>query len=242
MNQEIKKKSGTLRYIHNVIINVSGHIILAVTAFILTPYLVRRMGTDSYALYSFLGIITGYLSIMALGTGGGAGRFVARFNARKESHRVRQTAMTALWVHLACVSFGAAIFLLLRQYWTAHLLNVPESLHSQALWFAAWAALGAIFYALLQGEIHIFMGLQRFGWSNCITILSGAGMPIGAAVLISAGFKLESIAVWYVLLHLLIVAVGAWVLKKHTGLPAKDDWKGLDTDNRRDFMHFSLHV
>ena len=50
--------------------------------FLLSPFVVHRLGTEAYGVWSLLVSLTGYLGLVELGTRGGLGRFIPFYMGR----------------------------------------------------------------------------------------------------------------------------------------------------------------
>lgn len=67
------KKGALLSYLTIIITNVVG--------LLLTPYIVRKLGTSEYGLYTLIGAFIGYMSVLDLGLNNTIVRFIAKYRA-----------------------------------------------------------------------------------------------------------------------------------------------------------------
>jgi O-antigen/teichoic acid export membrane protein len=72
------------------------------TGFLLTPYMLHRLGMEQYGLFAVLGTVTQYFGLLDFGLGSTFVKHIAEYSARGETERVRQV-----------VSFGSLFYLLL---------------------------------------------------------------------------------------------------------------------------------
>jgi len=68
------KSAAILSYINFVLTNVLGLIV--------TPLIIRKLGTSQYGLYTLIGAFVGYLSILDLGLNNAIIRFVSHYKAK----------------------------------------------------------------------------------------------------------------------------------------------------------------
>lgn len=97
----------------------------AVVMFLLSPFILARLGQASYGIWAIVISLTGYFGFADLGIKPAAVYFVARHDARREPDEVNRFANTAFVVFAAC---GALVFL-------AALACAP--------WFTGWFHVGA---------------------------------------------------------------------------------------------------
>ncbi|PIR19019.1 MAG: hypothetical protein COV48_04310, partial [Elusimicrobia bacterium CG11_big_fil_rev_8_21_14_0_20_64_6] len=78
----------TIRFGKNVFWNLLGQGSLLALGFLLVPLLLRSLGSEGYALYALLGLLTGYLGLFNLGSQRTTQKFVAEHAARGETDRL----------------------------------------------------------------------------------------------------------------------------------------------------------
>ena len=70
------KKGALLNYTTIIVTNVVG--------LILTPYIISKLGNDEFGLYTLIGSLVGYISILDFGLANTIVRFVAKYRAEKD--------------------------------------------------------------------------------------------------------------------------------------------------------------
>jgi O-antigen/teichoic acid export membrane protein len=222
------------QFARNTGINLVGQLGVAVIGFFVTPYLVRRMGIETYALYVLLYATAGYLSLLSFGANVATLKYTAQFYAARNRSGLRDTLFYSSLAHIIGALLGAAVVVGGARFWAFRLFHVPPALLDLGAWVLCAAALGAVFAALIQFSSGVLQGLQRFEWLAGISFLQNGLMSLGAAALISRGLGLRGVAVWYVLLQagscLLSLAV-LW----HLLQPAR----GFKSGERLSFKKFS---
>src|SRR5262245_11114756 len=81
----------------------------ALVAFLLTPYLIGRLGTTVYGVWILVGALAGYLGMLDFGLRISIGRHVAFHRGREDHEGILRTLNTAL---TALVGLGAAAWVL----------------------------------------------------------------------------------------------------------------------------------
>ncbi|PIR17939.1 MAG: hypothetical protein COV48_08080 [Elusimicrobia bacterium CG11_big_fil_rev_8_21_14_0_20_64_6] len=193
--------SKSRRFARNTVINVFGQFCVAVIGFFVTPYLVHRMGIETYALYVLLYSTAGYLSLLSFGANLATIKYTAQFYAAKNRSGLRDILLYSGSTHFFGALFGAIVVCLGAHFLAFRLFHVPPALMDLAMWVLYAAGLAAVFAALIQFSSAVLQGLQRFDWQAGLSLLQNGLMPLGAAVLISRGMGLRGVAAWYVILQ-----------------------------------------
>jgi len=95
-------------YARNLAANWIGYGANLVVLFILSPFVVHRLGTEQYGVWSLLMSLTGYLGLVELGTRASLGRHINYYLGKEDILRVNGVLNTALAIFLAV---GVALIL-----------------------------------------------------------------------------------------------------------------------------------
>lgn len=209
------------QFARNTGINLAGQFVVAVIGFFVTPYLVHRMGIETYALYVLLYSTAGYLSLFSFGAGSATIKYTAQYHAARSRGGLGDILFYSGSTHLLGALFGAVVVAGGARFWAVRLFHIEPALTDLASWVLCAAALGAVFVALIQFSNCVLQGLQRFDWQVGIALLTNVLMPLGACALISRGLGLRGVAAWYVLLQAGICLIFFAVLWKLLR-PARD--------------------
>src|SRR5438094_9823521 len=82
----------------NALYNSGAWAVSVLIAILVTPYLVRKLGTEGYGVYALLTSLVGYFSLMDLGLGQGVTKFVAQYVAQDDAEAVASSIGSALSV------------------------------------------------------------------------------------------------------------------------------------------------
>ncbi|MEC4050879.1 oligosaccharide flippase family protein [Flavobacterium sp. SUN046] len=111
------KKGVLISYVNILLTNVVG--------LLLTPYIVRSLGNSEYGLYTLIGSVVAYLSLMDLGLNHTIMRFVARYRAVNDTEGEKEFLGTTMLIFIAI-----AILVVLIGLWIYFNL---ESIFSKSL-------------------------------------------------------------------------------------------------------------
>jgi O-antigen/teichoic acid export membrane protein len=180
------------RIIRNTAFNSIGQMWNMAVAFLLTPYILARLGNERYGVWVLAFAITGYFEAFDFGVGAAFVKYVAESYARHELDRLSRLVSTGLvcFSLLAIIVVTALVTLsepLLR------LFNVPAGLHADA----ATVLLGAAVVLGLSNLASVFqgivVGLQRMEASNVVVIVTSLVNVGGTVAALEGGYGLPGL-------------------------------------------------
>ncbi|MFL6275644.1 MAG: oligosaccharide flippase family protein, partial [Blastocatellia bacterium] len=204
-----------------------------------TPFVLHRLGIDAYGILSIITIVAGYLAFLDLGFNLAIIKFIAAYDAQNESGEINRVTQTALSVFLLIAAVTTTALLCLSGL-LAKLLNVPESLQSEA---ATALRLGAVSFGvnLLMGVFSaVPRALQRFDIVNLLSIVFGTLQIGGTVGLVASGFGLTAVIGWSCGVSLLSLLIYMVVAKRL--LPTLSMWPQFDRKKFRELFGFSSFV
>jgi O-antigen/teichoic acid export membrane protein len=83
--------SSTRRHLRNLAFNWGGHISSLLVMFFLSPYIVGKLDSAAYGIWSLLNVLVGYMGIFDLGVRASVGRHVALYLGKKDERGVDET-------------------------------------------------------------------------------------------------------------------------------------------------------
>ncbi|MBI4371682.1 MAG: oligosaccharide flippase family protein [Elusimicrobia bacterium] len=176
-----------------------------------TPVLVSRLGLERYGLYVLLQAAASWLSLLTLGAGAAAVRWIAALKTAGDGRGMRRAARLTLLFHGPAVLAGSAALALAARPLLARVFRVPEPLLALGADVLALGAAGAFFFVLSLAAGALLQGLQRFDAQATVSFLQGAPTAAGAAVLAALGADLRAVALWYAAWNAIVAALSlAW--------------------------------
>jgi len=220
--------------------NIGGQAGLAVLTFWLIPYIVKTLGTEGYALYSLLGILSGYLMLFALGAGSATVKYVSEHLGGGRKDALATVLGASFWMHGLGVTLGAAAAFTFRHQLAAYFLQVgPESIGTAA-WVVTCAAAGSVFWAMAQYGQSVLQGLQRYDLSNIFTLAQSGVFLGGVAILLRMGCQVHAIGKLFVAVYAaLAFVVLRTVWRLSPAVPSWHPWRERRSKALREFFTFS---
>lgn len=161
--------SSGARLIINAISNYMQTLLSAVVFFFFTPYMVRTVGAEHFALWSLVFSVLGFFGLMDFGFATSVVKYVAEARGSGDLAR-RNRILSTIAMAYALVSLVATLAVVALSLWFDGLFNIPAREHGTAialLWILGvrTVTLGlplAMFRGILFGEqrISLINGLQ----------------------------------------------------------------------------------
>jgi O-antigen/teichoic acid export membrane protein len=174
-----------------------------VSAFILSPFIIRKLGDANYGLWALTTSLVEYYWLLDFGLRSATFQYTATYNATSETGKINEIVNTNLAYSLLLVPpiVGGAWF---GAPYLARFMHVDNPLFSKLILIVvtSWALT-----ALLSVFSTVMEGIQRFDITNQATVVSIAVRSIGTAVLLIEGYGVVAMA-WMgmgaqILMHLI---------------------------------------
>lgn len=189
----VQEKPLSDRIVRNVLFGGFRSLLVAPVPFLLTPLILKKIGTVGYGTWVVFLAINGLTSLADLGLGGTLSKFVAEYYARRDYAGMNRLLNTGLAV------FGALSFLLSGLLWVGTSLVVRILFHASLIGEPELTKLFRYFLTVVAANVLIMLfssvttGLQRLDLTNvmsAVNILSAATLD---AVLLFRGWGLHGL-------------------------------------------------
>ena len=177
------------RFAASVIWSWASVLVSAIAGLLLTPYLIRKLGSDGYGVWALCFSLVDYYWFFDLGFRSATVKFVAHHTAREERERVSEVLSTSLlYATILAVFLGLIVSLNLSRI--THFFQVAPAYQSAfplllLLVTISWAA-GAVF-GLFGAAIE---AVQRFDLTTKVSVAATTVRVLGTAILLYLGYGL----------------------------------------------------
>lgn len=166
------------RIIRNTVFNAAGRVWGMLAAFILTPYIIHRIGPERFGILAVAGVFTGYFGLFDFGVGTSFVKYISEFHIKRDPEKINQVINTGIFFYGL---FAIAVLILagLLVQPLVVFLKVPPYLRGEAgfVFF-----LGIVFFGI-SNIVSVFgavlFGLQRMDIVNkaaiCVSVLNALG-------------------------------------------------------------------
>lgn len=225
------------RILLSTAINFAGKFITFGTWFLLTPFILDRLGAASYGLWILVGSVVAYGSLLDLGLAGTVIKYIAEHHAKGEIASGRSLVATALSLYSVLGLTVMALSVAIASVFP-YLFNVPPDERATATWLVVIMGFGIGVSIPCITPIAVLKGLQRFDLSGLITVtgtfLSAAGI---VAVLLLGGGVLGIGAVG-IFVTLVMQAPSIWLINR-IAPELRFGWRGANRRLVRTVLSFS---
>lgn len=157
------------RLLTGTIANFAGKLSTVVVWFVLTPFVLSRLGPGGYALWVLMGAISSYGFLLDFGIGGAVVKYVAEHVARGEHAAARALIASAVWLYLALALITVLLSVLFAPTLTALLGVAPDDQQTARL-LIMLTGLNVALAIAATPPMSVLRGLQRYDLYNAIYI------------------------------------------------------------------------
>lgn len=217
--------------------NYIGQAVSLGTLFLLTPFILHRLGPAAYGLWVLLSSVVAYGSLLDLGLWGAVIKHVAAYRAEGRAHGARALVATALRLYaglgLVAVVLGVASAPALPRWF-----SVPAHQQTQAAQLVVLLSLGVGLGLPGMLPLSILRGLQRYDLVNLVEVAATLVTAAAAVGLLLAGGGVVGVVAANLGGIGLMALLGAWLVQRAApewGL----SWRGANRRLIRALMGFS---
>lgn len=199
-----QRKAGALLSYVNIIANI-------IVGLLYTPVMLRLLGQAEYGLYSLIGALVGYLSILDLGLGNTIVRYIARNRAIGDAHKEAELNGLFLFLYsiISCIAVVAGIILYFNlDNLFGRTLSLAEMKKAQIMTILLIVNLAFTFPLSIFGSI--IQAYERFVFLRAVNILRTLLNPCFTLPFLLMGFGSVSMVVVSTILNFTCLLANVW--------------------------------
>jgi O-antigen/teichoic acid export membrane protein len=188
MDEDTKRK-----ILKNTVAVVASRFGFLLIGFLLTPYILNKIGVEMFGLWVLILAVTSYFGVADLGFGTSFVKFVAEYNAKNEPEKINGVLTTGLLI------YGALGVVILVVAWPVRepllrLVGVSDRLLVDAPFVLGVTILVWVVGNLVRVYRSIIEGLQRMEVSSGIMLVVGLFYAVGTVVFLESGWGVRGLA------------------------------------------------
>jgi len=211
--------------IRNVFFNLASQALILGTSFITTPYIVNKLGADSYGVVILLSTILGYLNFLDLGLSGALTRYLTECASVYDWERFRRLLWSSLIFYASVSSIVATLLVLIPSQLILRVINIPPSLHN-AFMIAFLIGIAAWVIGSLTLPPHaVLWAYHRLDMASFSVLISGTLQPILTVTALFLGYGIVGVSIATLLTHVTVLITTVWMstrLHRSWGKPIWD--------------------
>ena len=177
-------------------------------AFLLTPFIVSRLGLAAYGVWGVLNSVIGYLGLVDLGIRGSIGRFVNYHLGRNEPREVNEVIVTSLAFLSAMALLAFLVSFVVAAFFGTLFPKTPAELLDDASLVLPLMALG-LWFAFSSAIFRtVVAAFDRFDLINLVGLVFLILRTAATVAVLWAGWGLKGL----VLVNVVNNALGTWAL------------------------------
>lgn len=191
----------------NTVLNLLGTAAPSLVALLSIPYIVHHLGVDRFGVLSLAWVVLGYFSILDLGFGAAATKYVAEALGQGDNERVPKLVWTAVSVQATAGTLGACVLFLSAPFLTTRVLHIgPAFAHEANTMFRLVAI--SLPIVLVSGSFRgVLSALQRFDLINLVSVPSRVLSFVLPVIAIAIGWNIAGIALLLVISRITIACI-----------------------------------
>jgi len=198
----------------NAVYNAIGFIFPVAVGLITTPYIVYKLGTETYGIYVLAISLMGMLSFLDLGFGQGIIKFVSHYEAKNDYKKINEIVNTSLLINIVMGSLGGLIIFLLSDFLSKKVFKVKTEQIELAVNSFKIVSVGFVLNLISSTFSNIPKAIQRYDIAvkiqNTVWFLS----IISSVLILYLGYGLVEMLTFYIIFQFLGLISYFWFSKK----------------------------
>jgi len=225
----------------NSIFSAIRFILVTFVIFIITPYVLHKLGSMKFGIWALTGVLTTYARLGDFGMARALVKFVAEFDAKKDTNTINETVNTAMGLYIFFAGVGCLIFLLLREAIVVNLFHIPVELREEALFVFTGTILISAIDLISSTFDSVLNGLQRMDLTNTVFAFARVSSAIGAFIVLQNGYGLKGLTIKNGII-VLLVAASNFCLTRRVFPNLKLGLSFLRLQRAREILRFSANI
>ncbi len=183
------------RLVSGVLWNWAGIGVQLFTGVIVSPYIIRKLGTERYGIWALVFSLASYYGFIDLGFRSAVVRFSAHYYTRRENPKVNELINTTFFYFSLAAAVLVCLTLILWRL-ADRIFRVPPALRDEFSLLVLIVGISISVGLNMSVFSGVVEGLQRFDISNRIRIVIFGLRGAGWFLLLMAGYGLVAMGWW----------------------------------------------
>lgn len=195
----------------NSVFSSARYLLAAVLVFLITPYVVNKLGTERFAIWALAGVLTTYVRLGDFGISRALVKYVAELDARGDTLGIKALVNTTLVLYtMVGLSFGL-VFAAIHEVVLVQVFRVPYELQAEARRVFTGVLFVAMADLVLSTFRSVLEGLQEIHTTSTIESIRNLFSVVGVVIALELGYGLMGLVVKNAVLTILS-GIGYWFL------------------------------
>src|SRR4030042_6267577 len=195
------------RVLKNTFWNLWGGSSLIFLQIVITPYIVHKLGTEIYGIWSLAWILLSYFGFLELGLGTACVKFISEYYNKHDFSNCSKIYWTSLIITVIQGIIGSIIIIGFAPLMVKKFFSISSQLIPMTTLVIQLSAIGIIASFLLGTAQAVSAALERFDWINKITISKNIVQFLGIAIILYLGGSIIHMLLFSFLLQIMTLVI-----------------------------------
>lgn len=182
------------KLVRNTLFNIAGSFWSYLVFFLLTPYIISKIGIEGYGIWSLAFVLINYIVSFDLSVNSSFVKYIAEYYTKRDYRRINEVINTGGLFYLFFALIALGLFFPLKAL-VISLFKIPSPLLKDAIF-----VFSVLFYATLIAKIFeifsaVLQGLQRMEMTNKLLIFLSFPRAAGIFLFLERGWGLKGLAI-----------------------------------------------
>jgi O-antigen/teichoic acid export membrane protein len=236
-----QNKTLSAQMIRNVVFGGLRTVLIAPIPFLLTPFILRKIGPRGYGTWAIFLSINALTSLVDMGLLGTLSKHIAEYFARQDYARLNRLLNTGLLLFVLLASLVGAVLWASSSAVTKLLFHGSEVGHGELLYLFHCALALIWVNVVMLFSSSVTSGLQRLDLSNVLTAFNLLISAVLGAIFLTLGWGIRGLLYASIASAVITLMAYGWVIRRL--LPQMVfDLRLADVEEAKKMFVFSLQV
>jgi O-antigen/teichoic acid export membrane protein len=193
--------------------NLIGQVVILGTGFLLSPFVLGRVGASDYGLWVLVTSLTGYASVLEFGISTAVVKYVAEYRTRGERSEAAALVATALSLYTVLGLLAVAVSVILAML-LPRIIQIPPGDEDKAVRLVLLAGVGLGISIPATTVVAVLRGLQRFDLLNLLYVINTLFSAAATIAVLLLGWGVVGIAVAAIPVTILTQLPGLYLIRR----------------------------
>lgn len=200
----------------NTVINIANTAVSFIIAYVMTPVILGRMGTEAYGIWVFLGIfsVSGYFSLLDFGFGGATVKYIAEYEGTNDREKLQGVVNATLFFFLAAGILGGLLLYLFNTFFFNAAFHIPQHQQELVSVLVNVIALSFLYQFPALAFSSIIEGLQRYDYLRGVSLVTTIVSNFVIFLFLKSNGGLGFMIATTLLTSFAVTAFYAWIAKR----------------------------
>jgi O-antigen/teichoic acid export membrane protein len=181
-------------YARNLLSNWGAQVINLVVMFLMSPFVINKLGPVEYGIWSLLIVVTGYMGMLDLGVRASTGRYVILYLGKGDDARLNETVRTGIGAYTIAGCLILVVGAVLGWFFPSLFTSVPAEYYGTLRVLLPVMAANVWITAIRVIYSSVLTAHDRFDIARAVDLAVLAAQTAGTVVVLKLGYGIRGLA------------------------------------------------